>query len=489
MFQSSSSDKPFADRYRPRFHFTPPKNWLNDPNGLVHYGGRWHLFYQHNPFGTGWGHMHWAHAESDDLIRWRHLPIALTPDRLGTVFSGTVVPDDRNTSGLFVADGGGLAAVFTYFKWGLQRQGLAISRDGGLTWEKYHNNPIVRNPFLVHFRDPKIFYHTPSEYWIMLLTAGNRIRFYRSSNLRDWAATGDFGAGVGAHGGVWECPDLFELAVGGNEDNKKWVLVTSVQKGAPAGGSGTQYFIGDFDGRRFVADGRPGTVRWLDYGADNYAGITFANVPEADGRRIFIGWMSNWDYARKTPTGPWRGAMTVPRELALAEDGGDTVLLTRPVSELAGAATGGFRLDDQAIRADVTLTVPELATGAFEIAAEWEAGDTGFGITLANGRGQETVVDYDPGSGLLRLDRTRSGLTGFSRRFAGVHGAPVMPSRGRLSVRILVDACSVEVFAGDGRVVMTDLVFPTDPYDRITLFSRGGAARLISLSARRLDPR
>ncbi len=462
---------------------------MNDPNGLIHYGGRWHLFYQHNPFGARWGHMHWGHAESDDLIRWRHRPIALYPDRLGTIFSGTVVRDDRNTSGLFASGEGGLAAVFTYFKWGLQRQGLAISRDGGLTWEKYRDNPIVRNPFLVHFRDPKIFYHTPSEYWVMLLTVGTRIRFYRSSNLRDWTPTGEFGADAGAHGGVWECPDLFPLAVDGDRAEKKWVLVTSVKEGAPGGGSGTQYFVGDFDGERFVAGGRPGAVRWLDYGADNYAGITFNNVPEADGRRIFIGWMSNWRYAQKTPTASWRGAMTVPRQLTLAADGGDTVLLAQPVAELAGAATGGFRLNDQTIHADVTLKVPELAAGAFEIAAEWETGYTGFGITLVNTLGQETVIDYDPASGLLRLDRTRSGLTGFSRHFPGVHGAPVVPIRGRLSLRILADACSVEVFAGNGRVVITDLVFPTAPYDRMTLFSRGAAVRLVSLAARRLDLR
>jgi fructan beta-fructosidase len=488
----SESKAPHNGRRRPRFHFTPPKNWMNDPNGLVWYGGTFHLFYQYNPFGTRWGNMHWGHAESADLVGWRHLPVALFPDRLGTVFSGSVVVDRDNTSGLFGAGEEGLVAVFTHFKWGLQRQGVAASTDGGLTWGMYRGNPVIKNPLLIHFRDPKVFYHAPGGRWVMLVTVGDRIRFYLSEDLLSWTPVGHFGAGAGAHGGVWECPDLFELAVDGDEKNKRWVLLVSVKGGAPGGGSGTQYFVGDFDGRRFVAEGPAATrVRWLDYGADNYAGITYNNVPEKDGRRIFIGWMSDWRYAEKTPTAPWRGAMTTPRELVLLERCGTTTLAIRPVGELAAARTGGFRMDARQIEGEVPVRKPELAGGAFEIAAQWEVevgGAPQFGIVLANGRGDEVVITFEPAAGIMSLDRRRSGDTGFSRHFPAVHRAPVDLGEGRFMARVLVDTCSVEVFAGDGTAVITDLVFPETPYDRFTLFSRGGAAMLRSLSGWGIDP-
>ncbi len=482
MSRLSVPDAPHDDRYRPFFHFTPPNNWMNDPNGLVYYGGSFHLFYQYNPFGTRWGHMHWGHAESADLLHWRDLPIALSPDGLGTIFSGSVVVDYHNTSGQFPTRQGGLAAVFTYFKWGLQRQGIATSTDGGHTWEKYPKNPVIKNPCLIHFRDPKVFYDVRSEHWIMLLTLGSRIRFYRSPDLLNWAPVGDFGKNMGAHGGVWECPDLFELAVDGNPKNKRWVLLVSVKEGAPGGGSGTQYFIGDFDGERFTADD-PGTVSWLDFGADNYAGITYSDVPESDGRRIFIGWMSNWRYAEKIPTAPWRGAMTIPRELRLTEEDGEIVLLARPVGELARIRTGGFHLRNERVDGRRAVEKKEFSGGAFEVIAEWQADDgVEFGISLNNGRDEETFVGFEPGAGRLCIDRSRSGETRFSRRFTGVHYAPISPRNGRFKAQILVDACSVEVFAGDGRAVLTDLVFPSTPYDRLTLFSRGGAATVVSLS-------
>ncbi len=461
---------------------------MNDPNGLVYYGDRFHLFYQYNPFGSRWGNMHWGHAESADLVGWRHLPIALSPDRLGTIFSGSVVVDGQNASGLFAANQGGLAAVFTYFKWGLQRQGLATSGDGGLTWEKYPGNPVIKNPFLIHFRDPKVFYHDSTGQWVMLVTVGSRIRFYQSRDLLHWSPSGEFGRHQGAHGGVWECPDLFELAVGGDQENKKWVLMVSVKNGAPAGGSGTQYFIGHFDGRCFKSDAPPGTVRWLDFGADNYAGITFNNVPEKDGRRIVIGWMNNWRYAQKIPTGPWRGAMTTPRELRLTEQDGEMVLVSQPVGEFSGRGTEGFRLANVQIDAEMAVENPELSGGAYEIIADWRADDgIGFGISLENNRGEQTVIVYEPTAGCLRIDRSRSGNTGFSRYFPGVHRAPVSRKDGRLSARILVDACSVEVFAADGATVLTDLVFPSAPYDRLRLFSRGSPVTLLSLTGRRLD--
>jgi fructan beta-fructosidase len=463
---------------------------MNDPNGLVYFNDRWHLFYQYNPYGDRWGHMHWGHAESTDLIRWRRLPVALFPDRLGTIFSGSVVADHRNTSGLFPTVEGGLAAVFTYFKWGLQRQGIATSTDGGLTWKKYPGNPVVKNPLLIHFRDPKVFYHGPTGRWVMLLTVGGRIRFSRSQNLLDWEPTGEFGRREGGHAGVWECPDLFELAMDGNNADKKWVLLVSVKQGAPGGGSGTQYFLGDFDGRRFTADHPADRVRWLDFGADNYAGITYNNVPEKDGRRIFIGWMSNWDYAQKTPTAPWRGAMTIPRELRLAACDDEVYLVSQPVGELAAARRGGFRLGNERIDGERMVQETELSDGAFEIVAEWEAAHgADFGIALVNDRTEETVIGCDLAAGRIWIDRTRSSTTDFSRSFSGQHAAPFSPGERSIDVRILVDRCSVEVFADGGRAVITDLVFPSAPYDRLRLFSVGGAVTLSSLSGWRLDPR
>ncbi len=490
MPRSSAPVETHGDRYRPRFHFTPERNWMNDPNGLVYFNGRWHLFYQYNPYGARWGHMHWGHAESADLIGWRHLPVALFPDRLGTIFSGSIVADHRNTSGLFPTDKGGLAAVFTYFKWGLQRQGLAVSADGGLTWNKYSPNPIIKNPLLIHFRDPKVFYHGPTGRWVMLLTVGGRVRFYRSQNLLDWTPAGEFGRHEGAHGGVWECPDLFELPVEGGKADKKWVLLVSVKRGAPGGGSGSQYFVGNFDGERFTADDPAGPARWLDFGADNYAGITYNNVPEADGRRIFIAWMSNWDYAQKTPTAPWRGAMTIPRELRLAARGGEVHLVSHPVVELERARRGGFRLAGERIDGDRIVREAELSDGAFEIIAQWDAPPgPDFGIGLTGGGQEETVIGCNLAASRIWIDRSHSGVTDFSRHFPGVHAAPIASADGSVHVRILVDRCSVEVFADGGRAVLTDLVFPDAPCDRIRLFSRGGAVGLVSLFGWRLDPR
>lgn len=324
----------------------------------------------------------------------------------------------------------------------------------------------------------------------MLLTVGYRIRFYRSQNLLDWEPTGEFGRREGGHAGVWECPDLFELATDGNSADKKWVLLVSVKQGAPGGGSGTQYFLGDFDGRRFTTDHPADRVRWLDFGADNYAGITYNNVPEKDGRRTFIGWMSNWDYALKTPSTPWRGAMTIPRELRLAVRDGEVRLISRPIGELATARIGGFHLTDKRIDGVRMVQETELSDCAFEIVAEWEAPrGADFGIVLANDREEETVIGCDLAAGRIWIDRTRSGAIDFSRRFSRLHAAPLPPGKRSIDVRILVDRCSVEVFADGGRAVITDLVFPSAPYDRLRLFSVGGAVTLSSLSGWRLDPR
>lgn len=310
----------FKEPFRSQYHFTPERGWMNDPNGLVYNNGVYHLFYQYYPHATVWGPMHWGHATSTDLIRWEHKPVALYPDENGLIFSGSAVVDKYNTSGFGSNGQVPMVAVYTYhFMQGekigrddFQTQGIAFSLDNGETWTKYAGNPVIGNKGTRDLRDPKVFWHEATKSWIMALVAGNHVKFYRSQNLKDWGNISDFGIDQGAHGGVWECPDLFPLKVEGS-DKEKWVLIISIGNGGPNGGSGTQYFVGDFDGTTFTSDQKE--YKWLDWGTDNYAGVTYNQVPNGD--RIFIGWMSNWQYALTTPTSNWRSAMTLPRKLTL----------------------------------------------------------------------------------------------------------------------------------------------------------------------------
>ncbi|MEL6303458.1 MAG: glycoside hydrolase family 32 protein, partial [Bacteroidota bacterium] len=323
--------------YRPQYHFTPKQNWMNDPNGLVFYKGWYHLFYQYYPDDTVWGPMHWGHARSKDMMHWEHMPIALYPDELGLIFSGSAVIDSQNTSGFGSTQNPAMVAMYTYHlmegeKAGrddFQTQGIAYSLDEGTTWTKYEGNPVIPNNGIKDFRDPKVFWHEPTKMWVMALVAGDHVKFYESPNLKEWSHMSDFGKEVGAHGGVWECPDLFPLT-DAKSGERKWALLVSINPGAPNGGSGTQYFIGDFDGKEFVSAQRE--AKWLDYGTDNYAGVTYNNLPEEE--RVFIGWMSNWDYARDTPTESWRSAMTLPRKLFLEKDGEDYWLKNLPLASV-----------------------------------------------------------------------------------------------------------------------------------------------------------
>ncbi|MFZ2988121.1 glycoside hydrolase family 32 protein, partial [Ideonella sp.] len=324
------SPPPETPQYRPALHFTPAAHWMNDPNGLVFHQGVYHLFFQYYPEGLSWGPMHWGHASSTDLLRWEEHPIALYPDPLGLIFSGSVVWDERNLSGLAPAGSAPLVAIFTHHDSAAARAGaiswetqsLAWSVDNGLTWTKYAGNPVLKNPGLRDFRDPKVFWLAETGRWVMSLSTGTQIAFYSSADLKDWQLTSKFGADAGSHGGTWECPDLFSLPLNGRQ---RWVLLVSLTSGGPNGGSATQYFIGDFDGQRFTPEHHD--VRWLDLGCDNYAGVTWSGTGE---RRVFIGWMGNWDYAKVVPTAPWRSAMTLPRELSLREVSGQTRLAARP---------------------------------------------------------------------------------------------------------------------------------------------------------------
>ena len=469
----------FTEKHRPQYHFTPPQQWMNDPNGMVYYEGEYHLFYQHYPEDNVWGPMHWGHAVSPDMVNWEHMPIALYPDELGYIFSGSAVIDWENTSGLGSEEQPPMVAIYTYHepkgaedpeRTDFQYQGIAYSLDKGRTWTKYENNPVLGNPGIRDFRDPKVMWFEPTQKWIMTLAVKDRISFYSSPDLKTWTHESDFGLGVGGHGGVWECPDLFALQVDDTGD-MKWVLLVSINPGGPAGGSATQYFIGEFNGSTFTMDPAfapevtppAGTEEeraiWMDYGPDNYAGVTWSDVPESDGRRLFIGWMSNWTYAQQVPTTAWRSAMTVPRELKLTRRAGSYRLISEPVDELdalveesidvAADIGGGISLTDSLFA--LTVEGTDLA---------------GLNLVLGNASGEEIRIQLE-GDQLL-VDRSASGLVDFNDAFAAIHAAP-LEGLGVQRMQVFVDLSSVEVFLNDGEVVMTELVFPTSPYTEISL--------------------
>lgn len=463
-------DMTSAEHHRPAFHFTPPSGWSNDPNGLLYFDGEYHLFYQYHPDSLVWGPMHWGHAVSTDLIAWEHLPIALYPDHRGTIFSGSAVADTENTSGL--VPGGGLVAVFSYHT---QAQGIAYSTDRGRTWTKYAGNPVIPSPG-GDFRDPKVFWYAPASCWMMVIVRGDHAEFYRSSNLIDWTLISMFGAAYGSHGGVWECPDLFPMQIDGET---KWVLIISVGKGAPAGGSGTQYFIGQFDGMTFTSDNPPEVTLWLDYGPDNYAGVTYNDTP--DGRRMFIGWMNNWSYADTIPATLWRGSMTVPRELSIRHHPEQGIRLVQmPVAELAAHRTMLFSQRD--------LTVDSLQSHltdlpqALDIEVEFDVETaSSFGIVLAHSADQRTTVTVDPRQQTLTLDRRDSGKTTFHEAFSGQHVAPLAINSGNIRLRLLLDVTSVELFAGDGVTVLTSQIFPDPDTLAIKFFANGGTVKIVNL--------
>ncbi|MDO3408292.1 GH32 C-terminal domain-containing protein [Saccharibacillus sp. CPCC 101409] len=462
--------------YRGSYHFSPKANWINDPNGLVHYDGEYHLFFQYHPFGTIWGPMHWGHAVSSDLVHWEELNIALVPDEHGAIFSGSAVVDWNNTSGFF-SDGPGLVAVFTHHaetpgRPFIQHQSLAYSADRGRTWTKYEGNPVLRSEAPADFRDPKVFWHADTSSWVMILACGQVVKLFRSPDLKNWTESSSFGDGIGCHDGVWECPDLFPLAVDGDSSRIIWVMLVSV--GAQpnlAEGSRTQYFTGNFDGRTFVPDEASRQIRWLDYGRDNYAGVSWSDVPAEDGRRLYIGWMSNWHYANQTPTEGWRGAMTIVRELTLETHGAQTVLVQRPTRELEERRRPLLELgrsSAEELNEALDKLAPRLPDG-YEVTVRVPEG-VSFGVRVKEGAGAAdvksgTLIGVDAAANTLYVDRTRSGVSDFHELFAGRHTAPLHDpvaesAGGALELRIFVDRSSVEVFAGDGKAAVTDLIFP-----------------------------
>lgn len=507
--------------YRPQLSYSPASRWMNDPNGLVYHDGEYHLFYQFNPNGNSWGDMSWGHAVGTDLVHWTELPVALAAEKNahGDVtqmfFSGSIVVDPANTSG-FGQDGKpAMVAMYTSVypqamtlgngkavRAGTQGQSLVYSIDRGRSWTQHAGNPVIELPPAPYqdeyreFRDPKVFWYEPERKWVMVaaLPLRHKALLYSSTDLRNWKYMSEFGP-ANAIGGMWECPDLFELPVDGDPARRKWVLTMNLNPGGPAGGSGAQYFIGQFDGTAFRADGATaptgaaagsraasaqpgGIVNWLDFGADFYAAVTWNGAP--DGKRILVGWMSNWLYAQQVPTAPWRSAQSVARELTLRTLDGQVRLIQQPVAafdrlrgKLLYAATGrdmqqggagSARLDAEGRPVDILLSFdPGTAQRS--------------GVKVHVGaNGEETVVGYDRLSGQVYIDRSKAGDGTFWPGFAARHAAPLALRDGMVKLRILVDTASVTVFAGENEVTLSDQVFPAAASSAITLFAEGGAA-------------
>ncbi|MBS4205555.1 glycoside hydrolase family 32 protein [Lederbergia citrea] len=468
------------EKYRPNLHFAPQKNWMNDPNGLIYFNGEYHLFFQHNPHDSIWGPMHWGHAVSKDMITWEELEIALFPDELGTIFSGSTVVDWNNTSGFF-PDEPGMVAIFTHHLDGtdqtppVQTQSLAYSHDKGRTWTKYEGNPVLKHSTKLDFRDPKVFWHDQTEKWIMVLATGQTISLYSSPNLIDWQLESEFGEGIGSHDGVWECPDLFELTVE-NSGEKKWVLFVSIGDDPQfESGSRTQYFIGSFDGSTFTAENNE--IQWVDFGKDNYAGVSFSDVPKDDGRRIYLGWMSNWRYANQVPTEGWRSQMTLPRTLALRNIEDKLLVVQRPVKELDQYFVKKLDLNDVTIKSGEQKTY-NIDGSSVEFVLNIEnMNSKEYGLVIAHTETQNTVITIDPITNQLIVDRKNSGQVDFSENFSNRQEMKINTTD-HVNLRIILDASSIEVFVNDGAYALTSLIFPDKTCEQVSIFSSAGDIKI-----------
>jgi len=447
---SDTFDTTNREQYRPLYHHTPQYGWMNDPNGMFYKDGEWHLCYQWNPYGSQWENMTWGHSVSKDLIHWEPLPTAIEPDAVGTIFSGSCVVDKNNTAGY------GKNAIIAFYTSAAeaQTQSMAYSTDGGRTFKKYEKNPVLTSS-AADFRDPHLFWHEETHKWIMPLAVGQEMQFYSSVNLKDWTYESSFGKEYGNHDGVWECPDLMPLPVRGTGQTK-WMLLCNINPGGPFGGSATQYFIGQFDGHKFTCESKPEVTKWMDYGKDHYATVTFDNAPE--GRRVAIVWMSNWQYAGTVPTKQFRSANALPRDLGLFTDGSETYCSVLPSKEVD--ALRGAKVKKPTEACELVVDVK----GSME-------------LTLSNAKGEQVAMRYDPQKQTFAMDRTKSGNVSFSEAFPT---ETVAPTHGQLKqLRIFIDRSSIEVFDADGKLSMTNLVFPTEPYNNIKV--KGGKATIYEI--------
>ena len=474
---SDTFDTSNREKFRPTYHFSPLYGWMNDPNGMVYKDGEYHLFYQYNPYGSKWGNMNWGHAISKDLVNWEHRPVAIAPDAFGTIFSGSAVIDHHNTAGF---GAGAIVAIYTQ-NGDRQVQSIAYSTDNGRTFTKYENNPVLVSEAR-DFRDPKVFWYEGTKRWIMVLAVGQEMQFFSSPNLKDWTFESSFGKGHGAHGNVWECPDLFELPVEGTNE-KKWVLLCSLGDG-PFGDSATQYFVGSFNGKEFVNES-PSKTKWTDWGKDHYATVTWSNAPA--GRAIALAWMSNWQYANDVPTRQYRSANSVPRDLSLYTSEGETYVKVTPSPELLKLRDKGSK--KRAFKVDRTYNLDKLLndnSGTYEIEMTIKNKDADvIGFQLFNSKGEEVEMYYNLAEKTFTMDRIKSGEVSFSKDFPAVTVAPVEGGN-EMKLRLFVDKSSIEAFGNDGRFAMTNLVFPSEPYNRISFYAKGGSCNVTSFTVYKL---
>ena len=480
---SDTFDMANKEKYRPVYHHTPAYGWMNDPNGMFYKDGTYHLYFQHNPYGSVWGNLSWGHSTSTDLVHWTFEGDPVMPDAWGLIFSGSAVVDKDNTAG-FGKDA--IVAFYTTAKpspWGdVQMQCMAVSTDDGKTFTKYEDNPVLTSAER-DFRDPKVFWYAPDKHWVMVLAVGQEMQIFSSKNLKEWKYESSFGAKQGAHGGVWECPDLVELPVEGTKE-KRWVLICNINPGGPFGGSATQYFVGTFDGKKFTND-YPTKTKWMDYGKDHYATVTFSNAP--DGRCIALGWMSNWQYAAIVPTMQYRSANTIARDLSLYRQDGDLLLKSAPSPEIEKART-----DKNTVKAFTVGDSYDIASllddngGDYEIDLTIEnQGAQKIVMTLANGKGESLYMYYDTAAKEFVMDRSRSGETGFSRDFPAMTVAPAADTD-EINLRLFIDRSSVEAFGDGGKFVMTNLVFPSEPYNSMKFESVRGSFKVKKMDVYKL---
>ena len=496
-----------TDYYRPVYHHTPLYGWMNDPNGMVYKDGEYHLYFQYNPYGSKWGNMHWGHSVSTDLVHWNHLKPAIARDTLGHIFSGSTVVDKDNTAGY-----GNNAMIALYTSASDEHgqiQCMAYSTDDGRTYTKYEKNPVLV-PFdgLKDFRDPKVFWYEPDKKWVMIVSADKEMRFYATQNLKDWEYMSAFGKGYGAQPNQFECPDFIQLPVDGDKNKMKWVMLVNINPGCMFGGSATEYFVGDFDGKEFTCDTKPEVVKWLDYGKDHYAAVCISNTGE---RIISIPWMSNWQYANVTPIRQYRGANGLPRELSLYTKDGQIYVAADVVKEVKALRKDTRSFDPITVKDEYKIDeiVPQ-TDGAYELEMDITPNISGVaGFDLMNAKGEVAKIYLDMKSGKLVMDRTASGLVAFGEKsephaketddhrkamsvnyqndFALGTWAPLSLCEGKTyHLNVFVDKCSVEIFVDGGRIAMTNLVFPTEPYNTLRFYTEGGEAQVSNMKVYKL---